>query len=103
MSATRSYVNAFADDMEEKLAFNRHKGDREGWAKDDPDSLFRRLEDEVEELRFVLHELRNLKQDGLNHGPHARSSRISIRSECADIANFAMMIADVAGGMKPKQ
>ena len=91
MSATRPWVDAFADDMEAKLAENRHKGDRAGWAECDALWLLSRLMREVAELTDVLGD------EGLADRRHC------IRRECADVANFAMMISDVAGGMKPQE
>lgn len=79
-SPTWPYVLAFAKTMEEKLAMNRHKGDREGWVKDPVSALMRRLDDEMGEL---------------DHAVHIQS--IAAGSESADVANFAMMVADVLG------
>ena len=78
-SPTRPFVDSFADAMESKLEKNRHKGDREGWLKDTPRALFERLKQEVDELHAAL-------ADGTDVE--------SVLSEAADVANFAMMIAD---------
>jgi NTP pyrophosphatase (non-canonical NTP hydrolase) len=94
-------VNAFADEMEARLAANRHKGDRSGWAKESPRWLMQRLQQEIVELHSALrlacpecgHRRAETEAD-----PYSSSEVIA---ECADIANFAMMIADVAGGMRP--
>lgn len=86
-SATLPWVLRFAHEMEGKLAKNRHKGDREGWRKDDALALLKRLEDEVRELRDAV-ELRDTSE--------------RITGEAADVANFAMMIADVCGGLEPR-
>lgn len=83
-SATWPYVLAFAHEMERKLAANRHKGDREGWVKMPQGWLLTRVLAETAELASALD-----AEDG--------SARIT--SEAADLANFAMMIADVAGGL----
>lgn len=93
VSATRPWVNAFADEMEAKLEQNRHKGDREGWSSDAPLELMRRLKEEARELEAALRWPRALPSD---------ADKQRIREEAADVANFAMMIADVAGGMRPK-
>ena len=85
-SPTWPYVLAFAEAMEEKLAANRHKGDREGWLKDSPEALFARLEEETRELLCVLESSYIL-------------SKTKVLHEAADVANFAMMIADVCGGL----
>lgn len=77
-SPTWPIVLAFAKRMEAKLAKNRHKGDREGWIRDRPTELSLRIEDELAELNDAL------KCDG----PDA------VWGEAADVANFAMMVAD---------
>ena len=84
----RPWVNSFAVEMERKLQKNRHKGDRDGWKREPADWLLARLRDEVEELAATL---------------RVSCPRADIRGECADVANFAMMISDVAGGLKPKR
>lgn len=78
-SPTIPHVLKFAEAMEGKLAKNRHKGDREGWLKNDPWELFNRLRVEVKELDLAL--------------THCQSPD-EVLKECADIANFAMMVAD---------
>lgn len=107
----RSVVRAFSRLMLEKLFANDHKP---GWRSDDPHDLLRRLDDEVAELRreFVRAAVREEIRD-----PRGRWSRLgpdgqrvtfrvgattavdparleAIRGEAADVANFAMMIAD---------
>jgi hypothetical protein len=78
----RDEVAWFAKEMEEVLTDNDHKG---GWSDCDiKDYLFPRLMQELKELEDVL--IRN---------PHLYSS-LDIVKECADVANFAMMIADNA-------
>ncbi len=84
-SPTWPYVLAFAKRMEAKLAKNRHKGDRNGWIKDDPKALFWRIGDEHKELMQAM-------ESGTNE---------EIANEAADVANFAMMIADIFGGCEP--
>jgi pentatricopeptide repeat protein len=80
--------------MEAKLEANRHKGDRDAWRREQKAYLRRRLLEEVAEL---FHEM---DTNGVPGTASERKARI--RSECADVANFAMMIADVAGDLKPK-
>lgn len=67
----------------QELAFKNHDLDRgeEGWKDDDPKALFQRLVEESEELLKELDKKR----------PH--TGRVT--KECADVANFAVMIADV--------
>lgn len=83
-SPTGPIVLAFAVEMERKLAKNRHKGDRKGWMKDGAHSLLNRIHDEWEELRAKL-----------DNG----STSSEIVQECADVANFALMVADRVGAL----
>ena len=79
-STTWPVVQAFAARMEMKLSMNRHKGDRAGWINDDVLELFDRLKEECDELL---------------HAMGTGSGKIEdIANEAADVANFAMMIAD---------
>jgi len=68
-------VNSFAGDMFDKLRKNKHKAH---WSTVDQLWLLDRLKDEVEELQIAI-------QEGVDVVP-----------ECADVANFAAMIADNA-------
>src|SRR5688572_3388734 len=73
-------VWAFVGLMEERLWANAHKP---GWKQDSAPALFRRLQEEAAEL------------DGaIDFGTPGE-----IAKEAADVANFAMMIADVCGGL----
>ena len=82
----RPEVRAFAVAMEERLRANDHKG---GWKGECQLWLLERLEDEFAELALAV-------LDG--KPPH------EIRDEAADVANFALFVADVAGGlMRGKQ
>lgn len=80
----RPEVAAFALLMEAQLRKNDHKG---GWADCDLDYLLRRLGEEVAEVNALGGDTNNPEQWG---------------AEAADIANFAMMIADNAGALKGK-
>ena len=71
-------VLTFAMRMHAKLNGNMHKGGRVNWINTRLEVLQSRLDDEVLEL-----------QEALKHG-----SAEDIANECADVANFAMMIAD---------
>jgi len=79
-SETLPYVLKFAERMEAKLEKNRHKGGRENWLGHHPYSLLARLKQEVAELEEAL----------------GNQSFDNITDEAADVANFAMMIADQA-------
>jgi NTP pyrophosphatase (non-canonical NTP hydrolase) len=81
----RECVEKFAELMEERLAANDYKC---GWADADTDYLLGRIEDEVHELKEALFE-----HDWVRTG--SKELAINVRKECADVANFAMMIADV--------
>lgn len=74
----RSEVARFAQDMERVLRANDHKG---GWQNETTGYLSKRLHQEVHELSREL----------------MRKPRCcyAVRKEAADVANFAMMIADV--------
>lgn len=82
----RPEVEAFADAMEAQLLANDHKP---GWKRDFPSELLRRLKEESTELSRELREW-----DGSNANSPKR-----VLKEAADVANFAMMIADVCGGL----
>lgn len=84
-SRTWPWVLGFALEMERKLSKNRHKGDREGWVDESSDWLLGRLKEELSELRKAA--LNGTDED--------------VRGEAADVANFAMMIADVSGCLEP--
>jgi NTP pyrophosphatase (non-canonical NTP hydrolase) len=74
----REEVQWFATRMEQELRENDHKG---GWQNDNWRDLLARLHEEMHELWHVC-----------NYGANADI----IAEEAADIANFAMMIADNA-------
>lgn len=88
---TRRMVSGdFINAMEEKLQWGREQG-RTGWDSNwetisvdsfDLGDLFEKLDEEVAELRESMHA-----------GNHL------IRLEAADVANIAMMIADMAGAL----
>jgi NTP pyrophosphatase (non-canonical NTP hydrolase) len=97
-------VDAFADEMEARLADNRDKGDREGWRHELPTDLLGKLLRETGELTESIGSLMIAENDRAAYDDHdCEVWAASIRSECADVANFAMMIADVAGGMKARK
>ncbi len=76
-TACRPAVRDFAIGMEAKLAKNDHKRD---WADLPIAALVRRLENEVAELKMAID----------YETPDA------VAKECHDVANFALMIGDVA-------
>lgn len=82
-SPTFEHVLEFAFRMEAKLAKNRHKGDRAGWIADHPWNLVERVLDETVELQ------RCFSDEGMVYDGE------DVADECADTANFCMMVADV--------
>lgn len=79
----RPEVAAFAQLMERELRVNDHKG---GWQYEDPLCLLDRLREESRELKCAV-------------GGAITPDPDSVGSEAADVANFAMMIADVCGAL----
>lgn len=79
----RPEVRAFAEAMELALQQNDHKG---GWSGCSELYLVERMREEEAEL------VKTLITDG--------DQLPAILKEAADVANFAMMIADVAGALK---
>jgi len=78
----RPKVRRFAEYMELKLRENEHKP---GWQSDPAPGLLRRLREETVELEDILE---------LKESPVLRTF---VTGEAADIANFAMMLADNEG------
>ena len=85
----RPAVLAFADAMEHKLRANDHKG---GWSECEVEYLLERLRAETKELTAAArdHRFRTLKP----------AEAEAVLHEAADVANFAMMIADICGGLR---
>jgi hypothetical protein len=73
-------IDHFAGAMRTKVALNAHKGD---WLKTTDAYLLQRLRQETEELSGAL----------------ATGQRSKVESEAADVANFAMMLADPRRGL----
>lgn len=80
----RPQVAAFAIAMEERLRANEHKG---GWSACRPDWLWYRLMEEACELKNEIDKA-GVAWNGA-----------SVLHEAADVANMAMMVADVTGGL----
>jgi NTP pyrophosphatase (non-canonical NTP hydrolase) len=79
----RPEVRAFALAMEERLKANDHKG---GWKDCDPNYCLNRLYEEASELVGAILTVREV-------------GREAILQEAADVANFAMMLADVCAAL----
>lgn len=99
----RPEVLAFAHLMERKLRENDHKP---GWKRDNPQALLCRIGDETRELALAVAGWgANLTQgmDDLGRGADPLSladRQIRVGREAADVANFAMMVADRCGGLE---
>jgi NTP pyrophosphatase (non-canonical NTP hydrolase) len=74
--------------MEGKLRENDHKT---GWKAEDPAWLLERLQEEVDELGDAMREAAAR--------PDSAAAKRDVGREAADVANFAMMIADRLGGL----
>lgn len=88
----RESVDWFAQCMENVL--RNHDGDKgdEGWKRIHHDRLFAMLSAELKELRWQLKGFTPAKDSQRRGADHDWAS--SVIDECADVANFAMMIAD---------
>lgn len=86
--SVRPSVAKFAEVMEKKLKLNDYKG---GWEDCNNEYLLTRLEEEAKELRTLAERygLGTIDEDNLSKG-----KRNKVINECADVANFAMMIAE---------
>jgi hypothetical protein len=82
MPKVRPEVSAFAAIMEQKLAENDHKLH---WSNCTSSGLHRRMSEEADEVKRALDK--------------RPCDTKAIARECADVANFAMMIADNCGGL----
>ena len=85
----RKEVKQFAKQMEIKLRENDHKG---GWSNCRLKDLWGMIGIEIHELLWELHEcnVNSISENITKNGAQ------KITRECADIANFAMMISDIA-------
>jgi len=81
----------FAKHMIAKLEANRAKG---SWEQCSVEYLLDRIGDEIKELREAIYGVSAWGWDG--EDPIDETSAKRIISEAADVANFAMMIADKA-------
>lgn len=94
----RPEVDRFAVLMEQELRANDHKP---GWKNDTLEALLVRALDEIQELREECATMRYNKE---MVDPEARAGRVRLTAqrigkEAADVANFCMMVADVAGAL----
>ena len=91
----RPEVAAFALLMEAKLRENDHKG---GWRRCTTTYLSRRLGNELEELRAVVSAFN--KADSACDGEAVEVLALAVGREAADVANFAMMLADLCDALR---
>ncbi len=84
----RGSVKWFAEEMERELRNNDHKS---GWENSNPRDLIPRIEGETRELVLLAHDLKL----GTAREKISPEQKKKLISECADIANFAMMVADI--------
>lgn len=96
MSEFDDVTERFRQAMVEKLEENAHKG---GWSDESPRWLLTRVEEELVELRQAV--------DAWNAATHrgypddiCEARRRKVLREAADVANFALMVADVCGALE---
>lgn len=85
----RESLERFVQAMDRELAANDHKP---GWQRDKTLDLLERLREEVDELEDAI-------VTGLMADEQSCSNDLDVEKEAADVANFAMMIADNARRM----
>jgi NTP pyrophosphatase (non-canonical NTP hydrolase) len=92
----RPEVLVFAQAMERQLRANDEKG---GWDQETLSWLFGSLQEEVEELQEVLG-LGKCTPCRCGSFPPSKVNPAAVVREAADVANFAMMLADNAAKRK---
>lgn len=96
MLELRPEVAAFAQAMEAQLRANDHKP---GWKGIEPDALLDRLREERRELEVAVLQIEVYAMG--NCSPANTTHYVGrVVKEAADVANFAMMVADVCGGLE---
>ena len=95
MKQYKSLLN-FTKKMQQGLNENSYKG---GWKSLCPIELLQRIKEETEELQAEL----EFNTDEVEYSYTDKQTIINIQTECADIANFAMMLSDnLERGMKKR-
>ncbi|MHC4501833.1 MAG: hypothetical protein ACYTFI_00895 [Planctomycetota bacterium] len=96
----RAEVDSFAAEMERELQANDHKG---GWKDCSPWPLFAEMTNHKRALQRSVGDLLAMETDVAmgSHGDLPKQQQLidRIRDDAADVANFAMMIADVCGAL----
>lgn len=90
-------VEAFSKLMIEKLEAKQYEND-DSWDVCSTDYLFKRMYEEIAEIVDVLRQEPSVSEPWEWHPWHKR-----LALECADVANFAMMIADRLGNLGKTQ
>jgi hypothetical protein len=100
--AVRPEVAAFAQLMEQQLRANDGKG---GWKEEQTAYLSRRCGNELEELREANQRQRKEWMQGSPpvDAKKREALKVDVGREAADVANFAMMIADVCGALEARR
>ena len=90
-------LHAFQGEQWRKLMANAHKG---GWKDENVYDLLSRLGDEVRELEEAVHAWDLAKSRPITSSEVAADLAGKVAKEAADVGNFAMMVADVVGGLR---
>jgi len=88
-------VPSFSDLMIKQLAQHSERG--VSWRNADPDSLLRRAKEELKELEDALDKL----DTDIDMEKYIKQLKC-IAKECADVANFMMMIVDSVDTISPR-
>lgn len=91
LPAVRVEVQWFASKMEEKLALNCHKT---GWKDCEVDKLIDRMQEELDELKNAWWKRKNDWGRSAGEGFMFVATNEELIKECADVANFAMMVKE---------
>lgn len=84
-------ISRFSTVMLEKLNENRHKPH---WGGFSADWLFMRAQNEIEELSEAIEHYYEIVGSSRSDSDQIRKAQMEVRRECADVANFCMMISD---------
>lgn len=90
----REPVKWFAARMEKKLRLNDHKGGITGWTRCTQGYLIRRMRTELRELALEATAFRRLSRKKASDDADIQAAALLVINEAADVANFAMMLAD---------
>jgi len=88
----RPVLQWFSVEMEEKLSLNDHKG---GWRDCEVDVLIDKMDGEIEELKEVWWQIKNDYSVSEDKKFLLEIDKEDLIKECADVANFSMMVADI--------